>query len=201
MAKYGQSDNPYSWMPSFLRRFLNLDYDDPQSSEESQGTGRTVSANYAAPAGSTARPTWLSPSEPTFKASGMESYRAPAGAPAASYEPPSSPSYTPNRSVGAGSSVDSAPAQASISLQTLIPTILGGFLHGVLPPQGVEAFTKEVYTTGAGVWNLYSRWFFVQTEGILRLGQAIIVAVTDSIVSVTPNTASPPPSSVDQGRR
>jgi len=198
MARYDQNNNPYSWMPGFLRRFLNLDYDEPQSSEQSQGTGRTISANHATPSASTARAAWLSPSEPSFKASNMESYRTLAGTPAASYAPPSSPSYTPNRNVGAGSSVGSTPAQVDVSLQPLI-FILGGFVRGVLPPQGVEAFTKEVYTTGTSVWNLYSRWFFFQTEGILRFGQAMIVAVTDSIVSITPSTTTPS-RPVDQGR-
>ena len=191
MAKYDTTNNPYRWMPGFLRRFLNLEYDEAQSFDPGQGVSR-VSSGSASSSVSTARAPWLSPGEPTFKASNMESYRTPTSAPAPSYTPPSTPPYVASNGVSTGSNVGSAPAQVDLSLQPLV-SILRGFLIGVLPPQGVEAFTKEVYTTGTDVWNLYSRWFFFQTEGIFQLGRAIIVAVTDSIISITPPDATSAP--------
>lgn len=178
MAKYDNNNNPYSWMPGFLRRFLNLDYDPAQSAESSQ-----AGPSYAPPSVATVQTAWVPSSEPTFKASSMEGYRAPS---VASFTPPAGFTPPPANGTSAAPSVGVAPIQFDSQIQP-ISYALRGFLHGVLPPQGLEAFAKEVRTTTTDVWNLYSRWFSFQTDEPLLFVRSIIDAVTAGATALTPN--------------
>jgi hypothetical protein len=59
--------------------------------------------------------------------------------------------------------------------------LLRGFVGGALPPQGLEAFTKELRATSTDVWNLYSRWFNFQTADVFRFGRGVLESVTSYI--------------------
>jgi hypothetical protein len=83
MATYDENNNPYRWMPGFLRRFLNLTYDEAPTTESGQ-----ASPSYAPPATTTTQASWTPPSNPSFTPSNMAGYRAPVGTPAVRSVPP-----------------------------------------------------------------------------------------------------------------
>jgi len=178
MARYDQNNNPYSWMPVFLRRFLNLDYDAPQETDAGPR-----SAGYASASAAAARPAtpWSTPSEPTFQASSMETYVPPASggfippSASASFTPP--PAQTPYSAAGDASAAPSiAPAQGSVDIIS-ITQAMRGFIHGTLPPQGIEAFTKEALGTANSVWDMYTRWIGFQTGDVVKAGWGVIKAI------------------------
>jgi hypothetical protein len=176
MARYDNNNNPYSWMPGFLRRFLNLTYDEPQGNEPSSGP-RPLS--YTSAPTSAGQATWSPPSEPTFKASNLESYAPPAGSytaqPGASYAPPASPGPLPPASnVGAAPAATTfAPGQTDGYLQP-VSYLVRGYIRGALPPQGIEQFSRELASTTKAVWGMYSRMLGFQTEEAFRLGRTLL---------------------------
>ncbi len=177
MANYDQK-KPYSWMPEGLRRFLNLDYDDAPAP-----AGRSAASYSSAPAApapaSAAGSGWTPPSSPSFQASNMSGYT-----------PPASSGYTaPTFQAHEGQA--SSPAVSGQFDVLSITGAMKGFVHGALPPQGVEAFTKEVVSTSQSVFDMYSRWFFFQAEDVLKLGQSVIKTVTDLIPSGNGSSSQP----------
>jgi hypothetical protein len=120
----------------------------------------------------------------------MEGYRAPTGTAPAGGAP--SVSYTP---LSAANPVTRTAAPASTVLRdgSIQPVtyLLRGYVGGILPPQGLEAFTKEVRATSTDVWNLYSHWIRFQTEDIFRFGREILDIVTDGTASA-PHAATAP---------
>lgn len=174
MATYDQK-NPYSWMPGFLRRFMHLEYDElPVASAGTQAVSY-ASPSVATPvAQSTPSSVWSPPSQPSFNASNMESYTPPASS---GFTLPSVPSVTN----GGGAS-----GEASITIMT-IPQALQGFLHGILPPQGLQAFTKEVIDTTGSVWGMYSRLVGFQSEDVIKAGRDLLKKIVDLI----PTSSSP----------
>lgn len=190
MGRYDENNNPYSWMPRFLRRFLNLTYDEIQVPGSTQDTSQ-ASFSYAPPSATTSV-AWTPRNAPTFTASNMESYRAPAGAtPVASYTPPPAPTpRPPANNASAIPSSSAAPVQSDGYVILPITDVLRGFLRGVLPPQGLEAFAKEVRTTTTAVWDLYSRWFQFQTDEPFRFIRAILDTVTAGATSASSGAVS-----------
>jgi hypothetical protein len=107
----------------------------------------------------------------------MEGYHAPSGgAPSSSYTPPAE-YRAPTSGVNTGTVV--SPADTAGTLQP-VTYALRGLVGGVLPPQGIEAFSKELRATGTDVWNLYSRLFRFQTQDVFRFGQVILRAASDA---------------------
>lgn len=45
---------------------------------------------------------------------------------------------------------------------------MNGFLRGMLPPQGLDAFVEEVRTTASQVGNMYANLFRFQVESVER---------------------------------
>lgn len=184
MARYDQNNKPYSWMPGFLRSFLNLDYDDPQG-ERGSSYDQAEPRSYTQ-ASQPAANTWSPPNEPTFKATSMEGYTPPAGS---GYTPP--PAAAPRPNAGAAPANMAAPMQQTEGYIQPITYLLRGYARGVLPPQGLEAFTKETRATTTDVWNLYSHWIRFQTEEIFRFGRELLDAVADGApASNTPATTA-----------
>ncbi|WP_129631633.1 hypothetical protein [Candidatus Oscillochloris fontis] len=176
MSNYEQK-KPYSWMPEGLRRFLNLEYDDAPA------TGSSSSASYSSAPVAKSTPAaapssgWTPPSSPSFQASNMSGYTPPASS---GY---SAPTFQPATGNGGSPTVSGQFDVLSIT------GALKGFVHGALPPQGVEEFSKELVSTSRSVFDMYSRWFLFQTEDVVKLGQSVIKTVTDLLPSgSTPGT-------------
>ncbi|MBX0330793.1 hypothetical protein K2Z83_24350 [Oscillochloris sp. ZM17-4] len=189
MAKYDEDNNPYSWMPGFLRRFLNLTYDET-SGNASSSTG---APSFASAPSSTARATWSSPSEPTFKASNMESYAPPSGGfapPSGGMTPPPPPAPRPTPDTASAGPSLMGPSGSSDGIQP-VTYLLRASIHGMLPPQGIEAFSKEVRATSTDVWNLYTHWARFQTEDIFRFGGEILRTVSNMLPTSSHHSAGP----------
>jgi len=62
----------------------------------------------------------------------------------------------------------------------------------MLPPQGLEQFTREVRATLTDVWNFYSYWTRFQTDAIVKAGREIV----DSLPGGESSTATSSTSSV-----
>jgi hypothetical protein len=191
MARYDENNTPYSWMPGFLRRFLNLTYDEPQAG----GSGLSQSGFAPAPQASAARAAWATPSEPTFKPTSMESYTPPASSYTAqatsTYAPPLPPA--PDRSADGSSAVSAGPATPSFQISGGIQPVtylLRAYARGILPPQGLEEFTKQLRKTSTDVWGLYSHWFFFQTEDVLRFSREVLTTITDALPTGSSSVAT-----------
>lgn len=166
MSRY-ENKNPYSWMPGFLRRFMNLEYDEPVASPEPDERPATTSSYAAAPA-TPAVARWTPPSDPSFTASNMETYA-----------PPASSGFVP-ASAGRTYSGDANPSAPMVQGQVDVISItdgVRGFVRGALPPQGIEAFSKELVGTTSSVWDMYSRWFIFETGDIIKAGATVVKAV------------------------
>ncbi|MGQ9925673.1 MAG: hypothetical protein ACUVS4_02265 [Chloroflexaceae bacterium] len=178
--KYGSPSGSYSWLPDFVRKWLNLDEEVPD-----YGPGAEVGAPLAPPA---ARPA------PAYGAAPTPDYGAapaPGYAPKPSYTPPT-PTYTPPtptyRAFAAGGpSEPSAPPPPAPRLETGVtpsaplPPVEGvvqpigylirSYVRGALPPQGLEQFTREARATFTDVWKFYSYWTRFQTDELFRMGR------------------------------
>ncbi len=196
--KYGTSTSgSYSWLPGFVRKFLNLD-------DELPGYGPSSgppAAGYSAPSG----PPAVRPA-PSYSAPG---YTAPSGPPAArpapSYTAPT-PSYTAPTYQSAGSEPGSyrmssgagaegpetaaprpegAPAPGTTLPATSVPPgsvqpigyAIRSFARGALPPQGLEQFTREARGTFTDVWKFYSYWTRFQTDELFHMAGEFLNAV------------------------
>lgn len=187
MTNYDQDKKPYSWMPGFLRRFLNLEYDD--QSVENTGSApasySSAAASYSSAAPTNVRPatSWAPPSDPTFKATSMEAYTPPASG---GFMPAPATVALPQAAASASGDANSSPNLAAPQGQFEIMSIaqaMRGFVHGALPPQGVEAFTKELVGTLSSVGDMYSRWIGFQTGDFVKAGWGVVKAVAGLIPS------------------
>ncbi|MFQ3662805.1 MAG: hypothetical protein SNJ69_10485, partial [Chloroflexaceae bacterium] len=194
--KYGSPSGSYSWLPDFVRKWLNLDEEVPD-----YGPGAEVGAPLAPPP---ARPTPRYAAAPAYGAAAPTPGYAP---PATGYTPsrpsytPPAPAYTPPggagttyRAFAAGEpSGSSAPPPAAPRPETAVtpsaplPPVEGvvqpigylirSYIRGALPPQGLEQFTREARATFTDVWKFYSYWTRFQTDELFRMGRELTDAV------------------------
>lgn len=188
-----RSPGSYSWLPGFLRRFLNLDDEMP-----SYGPSSSQGSSYSAPS---SRPAFYTPPAPSYtppapsytpSQASDQAPEAPRFAPtftpseqttprfASTYTPPAGPPAPAPRVAGA----EPAPP-ASVTPGANLPGglpegyvqpigyLLRSFARGALPPQGLEQFTRETRATSTDVWNFYSYWTRFQTEEFFRIGREL----------------------------
>lgn len=200
----------YSWMPGWLRKFLNLD-DEMPGYGPSSGGSYTAQSDYA-PAAPQRQSFTYTPPAPTYTPPpASTSYRpSSAGAQAAgettprfasSYTPTAAepaPRPAPPRTIGPTGSVQpdgtvspggNAP---SIDTQGYVQPIsygLRSYARGALPPQGLEQFTREFRATLTDVWNFYNYWTRFQTDELVRIGREAMDTVVDNLPS-SPESSS-----------
>ncbi len=188
-----RSPGSYSWLPGFLRKFLNLDDDLPN-----YGGG-----SYRAPGDTSTRATSYTPSTPTsFAPTDPQRFAAsytspqlqatPGGPPAPAPRVP--PSYTPppaaarpNAAVAPGANVPMSPTEGYVQP---VGYLLRSYARGALPPQGLEQFTRETRATFTDVWKLYSYWTRFQAEELGRIGRELLDVVVDKPASAEGGMAS-----------
>lgn len=197
----------YSWMPDWLRKFLNLDGEMPTY----QASSREVFGV----------PTKSAPPTPTLESytpaqSSVPDY-TPAQSSAPSYTPPAQPSWKPVRMDGPinfrkpqrkDEAADeqeepgavrfvgpTSGAEPPVRLDTNgnpvpvegyvqpVSYMVRGFVRGALPPQGLEQFTREVRATATDVWNFYSYWTRFQTDDFVRFGRSVVTSVIQILPS------------------
>ncbi len=162
----------FSWMPTWLRKFLNLDDELPRYGPSSSGSYRM--------------------SEPS----------APSTPPAASYKPAQVSSYTPptpawtptSRSTTPGYAAtpeaDAGSSKAPEGYIQPVSYVVRSYARGMLPPQGLEQFTREVRATLTDVWNFYSYWTGFQTDAIVKAGREIVESLPGGESSTATSSAS-----------
>ncbi|MCX7859168.1 MAG: hypothetical protein N2385_03690 [Chloroflexus sp.] len=150
----------YAWMSSWLKRLLNLDDEpSPYAGESAPSLPSRSSAVYTPP------PRSYTPGTPSFTPR--------------SFAPPS---YQP-----ASEEPLSTPARLSLAGDELPPDVqpigylLRAYARGALPPQGLEAFTREARATTEKVLNFYGHWIRFQTEELVRIGCDLFNAAIDAL--------------------
>ncbi|WP_129671972.1 hypothetical protein [Candidatus Chloroploca sp. Khr17] len=208
------SSNSYSWMPEWLRKFLNLD-----SEPTSYGSASSVStqSSYSPPARQSFSYT---PPQATYTPSTQATYTPPE----ATYTPSTQATYTPPSS-GEASTANNAetpprfaiegswkpntpppPAPrtngngsgngngSSYNLEGYVQPIGYGvrtYLRGSLPPQGLEQFTREFRATLTDVWNFYSYWTRFQTDELVRIGREAVDTVIENLPGDSSASSAP----------
>jgi hypothetical protein len=193
------------WIPGFVRSWLGLDFKEPTrygpSSVYDPVEGRLVSGpgSSNAPAAPAPRPQVATPRTPPPP--------SPAPAPAPTYRPAqptsSSSSGLTFRREPSGSSAQSSPSQlgkngdgsGSVSPGANLPEgyvqpigyLFRSYARGALPPEGLEALTKQSRKTVSDVWDFYSYWLRFQGEELGRLGKEAVDAVGEALPSATPS--------------
>ncbi len=157
-----------SWMPGWLRRFLGLTYDEPVRYVDD----REVATSAPSPS-TVARPGSYTPARSYTP--GTASFTVGASRPfaPASYQPAEATSTTPSRLSLAG---DELPPDVQP-----IGYLLRSYARGALPPQGLEAFTREVRATTEKVFGFYGHWIRFQTEELARIGSDLFNAAIDAL--------------------
>jgi len=158
--RYRKAAGP-GWMPGWLQRFLGLTYDEPVRYADEATPTSSGRATYTPP------PRSYTPRSASFT---PRNYAPPTYQPSASEEPTPS---TPLRRSQAG---DEPPTDVQP-----IGYLLRSYARGALPPQGLEAFTREVRTTTEKVFNFYGHWIRFQTEELLRIGGDLCNAVINAL--------------------
>lgn len=191
-----RSPGAYSWLPGFLRRFLNLDDDLPDygpssyRAPSSSAPGRPStyaaprSASYNAPEPQRFTPTFTPSESPRFSPAPPPGAPAPGAPPAPTYVPPAGAPVSPGANLPGG--VPEGYVQP-------VGYLFRSYARGALPPQGLEQFTRETRATFTDVWNFYSYWTRFQTEELVRLGRELYDIVFDDTVppaGVDPSTGS-----------
>ncbi|WP_322494822.1 hypothetical protein [Chloroflexus sp.] len=164
----------YQWMPSWLKRLLNLDDTPvPYAGEAEPAAPSRSSYGYTPP------PRSYTPGAPSFTPG------------AASYTP-GAPSFTPRSFAPAtyrpaSEETPSTPARLSLAGDELPPNVqpigylLRSYARGALPPQGLEAFTRETRATTEKLLNFYGHWIRFQTEEFVRIGCDLFNAAIDAL--------------------
>ncbi|NNJ13028.1 hypothetical protein EKD04_022130 [Chloroflexales bacterium ZM16-3] len=116
----------------------------------------------------------------------MESYTPPAGGftPSATTMAPPAPAPRPS-----SSDASASPVTPSVQFDGPIQPItflVRAFARGVLPPQGLDAFTKELGATSTDVWNMYTHWARFQTEDVFRFGREMITTISNALPAGNP---------------
>jgi len=150
------------WMPGWLQRFFGLTYEEPVRYTDEGTPSVSSRTTYTPP------PRSYTPGTPSFTPT-------PRGFAPASYRPTS------------GEGTPSTPTQRSLAGDELptdiqpIGYLLRSYARGALPPQGLEAFTREVRTTTEKVFNFYGHWLRFQTEELFRIGGDLCNAVINAL--------------------
>ncbi|GAB4441570.1 MAG: hypothetical protein OHK0015_39000 [Chloroflexi bacterium OHK40] len=186
---YRRGPGAYSWLPGFLRRFLNLDDELPRYPPGSGGYSEPV-ARPSAPAYVPPRPaqppTWSTPAQsqpaPQRFAATYTPPAAAAPGQAAAGPPPPVPRAAPppdTAMAGTGSVTPGANLPPTVTEGYVQPIgyLLRAYARGALPPQGLEQFTRETRATTTDVWNFYSYWIRFQTDELFRIGRELLDAV------------------------
>jgi hypothetical protein len=170
------AESTTGWIPAPVRRWLGLDYTEPQRYAPSEPTRPSPPpTRYIAAAPAPARPSM--PSSPAPAA--YQSTSASFGGRSADYRPPSvegSGKMTFGRGEPRGSGNGESRTPATTSAQPIqtqgyvqpFTYLLRGYLRGALPPQGLEAFTRQLRQTTTDVVDLYGRTIRFQTEEISK---------------------------------
>ncbi|WP_298818264.1 hypothetical protein [Chloroflexus sp.] len=167
-----RAGSQYQWMPGWLKQLLNLDEPTPYPAEPG-----------APPAAAPSRPTYTPP--PRSYTPGPATFT------------PTSRSFNPSSYQPASETAPSSPARSSLSGDELpadvqpIGYLLHSYARGALPPQGLEAFTREVRTTTEKVFNFYGHWLRFQTEELLRIAGDLGKAVVEALPGENPKPSSP----------
>lgn len=178
----------FGWMPGFLKRFLNLD-DDAPAAGGSTGSYRPGSTGGYQP--SRASSTYTPPAPPPLpppsfdpapRAAESNTPRSTTGdTQGGSWRRTDTPTFLKPSDVAKPPSPDSSSGDsASFNGFETIGSGVRGYVRGVLPPQGVEAFTKEARHTVTGLWGLYSRIIGDQVGSIAGMGKELLDAVADT---------------------
>lgn len=159
------------WMPIWLQRFLGLTYDEPvryadEARPMASGSDR---ATYTPPSRS------YTPGSASFTPSYTPSFTPRNYAPPA-YQPSASEEPTPSTPLRRSQAGDEPPTDVQP-----IGYLLRSYARGALPPQGLEAFTREARTTTEKLFNFYGHWIRFQTEELLRIGGDLCNAVIKAL--------------------
>jgi hypothetical protein len=211
------SSRSYSWMPDWLRKFLNLDDELPNYG--SGGGGAYSAPQYdtpppARPQASYTPPQAASavytPAPPTWTPTRLEdsstgSYRmvGPTGeATGMQFSAPPAPAMRASTPAGdAGPAGAGAPVGVPPSGEGYVQPVgymFRTYARGALPPQGLEQFTREFRATLTDVWNFYSYWTRFQTDEVVRIGREAMDTVVDNLPS---SEGSAPASTSGPARR
>lgn len=166
--RYRKAAGP-GWMPIWLQRFLGLTYDEPVRYADESTSTSSGRATYTPP------PRSYTPGSASFTPSYTPSYTP------RNYTPPA---YQPSASEESTPSTPLRRSQAGDEPLTDVQPIgylLRAYARGALPPQGLEAFTREVRTTTEKVFNFYGHWIRFQTEELLRIGGDLCNAVINAL--------------------
>jgi hypothetical protein len=148
---------------------LGLTYDEPVRYADESTSTSSGRATYTPP------PRSYTPGSASFTPSYTPSYTP------RNYTPPA---YQPSASEESTPSTPLRRSQAGDEPLTDVQPIgylLRAYARGALPPQGLEAFTREVRTTTEKVFNFYGHWIRFQTEELLRIGGDLCNAVINAL--------------------
>ncbi len=203
------------WVPGFVRSWLGLDFNEPKrygpSSVYDPVAGQLLSGPGAGPRRMTATlpATPVRPAPVTRPAS--EPLRTPsAPQPAPTYRPASTgggstsgldfrrdpnnssaqgaPTTLPRDGYGVGSVTPGANLTGTPTPEGYVQPIgylFRAYARGALPPEGLEAFTKQTRKTIEDVWEFYSYWLRFQTDELGRLGREAADAAGDALPGST----------------
>ncbi|RRR73330.1 MAG: hypothetical protein EI684_08875 [Candidatus Viridilinea halotolerans] len=202
----------YSWMPDWLRKFLNLDGEMPtyRSSSDATNAPATRSAPSYTPSqqnatGHTPTPPSYAPAQPSWQpvrmddGQGLSFNKPPRTKNEGTSEEDSTEQSEPERVRFVGPTSGAEPPSRLDANGNIVPVegyvqpvsyMLRGFVRGALPPQGLEQFTREVRATTTDVWNFYSYWTRFQTDDFVRFGRGVVTSIIESLPS--PDALSAP---------
>jgi hypothetical protein len=166
--RYRKAAGP-GWMPGWLQRFLGLTYDEPVRYADEATPTSSGRATYTPP------PRSYTPGSASFTPSYTPSFTPRNYAPP-TYQPSASEEPTPSTPLRRSQAGDEPPTDVQP-----IGYLLRSYARGALPPQGLEAFTREVRTTTEKVFNFYGHWIRFQTEELLRIGGDLCNAVINAL--------------------
>jgi hypothetical protein len=180
------------WVPAAARRWLGLEFDE----NADVPTVRSGSSSYSAPRPTV--PTYTPPAPTPAPAPAPTPAAASTAAPASTDQPGAPRFGTPTPAFLSSSTTYKAPGNDSGSgsdetqkQQPLAPRAEGyvqpvgqlvrSYLRGAMPPEGLEAFTRQLRKTTSDVWGMYSYWFRFQTEEFVDIGRNVVEGVIDSL--------------------
>lgn len=190
------ADSTTSWIPGFFRRWVGIEYTEPQRYgpsprvEERRAAPRPQPAprpaapprDYSQSYGTAPAPTSSARSSYGSSSSSYGSARSSYGGGKDAYVAPrpegaqrmdfrsGSDSYS---SEGGGGAMTPGGGEQPPRFEGYVKPItygVRGYLRGALPPQGLEAFLRQLRTTVQDVTNMYQRAFELQTH---EIGEAI----------------------------
>lgn len=188
-----RSPGAYSWLPGFLRKFLNLDDDLPDYGPSSYRAPSSPAPSSPASFSQSPRPapSFTRTDQPRF----TPSYTPPEPQPQrfAPGPPPPAARTTPSAAqvAMAPDPTNAPPQSAPVTPGATLPGgvadgsvqpigyLFRAYARGALPPQGLEQFTRETRATLTDVVKFYSYWTRFQTDELVRLGRELYEIVFD----------------------